>query len=125
MPLLFKCSLYNDLRNGWIRNITKKTPGFVELDTTNKFKVIFDDHLRITAKILQCKKGKSIQIMIYMLDFFKVAPRLNLNVRPQGIIKPKMVLVSSVVTIGPISVAKPPHYDNECHFCLNVVCTMI
>ena len=36
---LFKCSLYNDLRNNWIRNITDKTPDFVEMDTTTKFKV--------------------------------------------------------------------------------------
>ena len=47
--------------------------------------------------------------MAAILDFFKVAPRLILKVRSQGIIMPKMVLVSTVVTNGPISVAKPPH----------------
>ena len=49
---LFKCSLYSDLRNDWIRNITDKTPDFVEMDTTTKFKVIFVIHLRITAKFI-------------------------------------------------------------------------
>ena len=49
---LFKCSLYNDLRNDWIRNITDKTPDFVEMDTTTKFKVIFANHHRITAKFI-------------------------------------------------------------------------
>ena len=49
---LFKCSLYNDLRNDWIRNITDKTPDFVEMDTTTKFKVIFAIHHRITAKFI-------------------------------------------------------------------------
>ena len=49
---LFKCSLYNDSRNDWIRNITDKTPDFVEMDTTTKFKVIFAVHHRITAKFI-------------------------------------------------------------------------
>ena len=49
---LFACSLYNDLRNKWITNITTKTPNFVEMDTTSKFKVIFDVHHRITAKFI-------------------------------------------------------------------------
>ena len=49
---LFKCSLYNDLRNDWIRNITDKTPDFVEMDTTTKFKVILGIHHRITAKFI-------------------------------------------------------------------------
>ena len=49
---LFKCSLYNDLRNDWIRNITDKTPDFVEMDTTTKLKVIFAIHHRITAKFI-------------------------------------------------------------------------
>ena len=49
---LFKCSLYNDLRNDWIRNITDKTPDFVEMDTSAKFKVIFAIHHRITAKFI-------------------------------------------------------------------------
>ena len=49
---LFKCSLYSDLRNDWITNITDKTPDFVEMDTTTKFKVIFAIHHRITAKFI-------------------------------------------------------------------------
>ena len=43
---------YNDLRNDWIRNITDKTPDFVEMDTTTKFKLIFAIHHRITAKFI-------------------------------------------------------------------------
>ena len=46
------CSLYNDLRNDWIRNITDKTPDFVEMDTTTKLKLIFAIHHRITAKFI-------------------------------------------------------------------------
>ena len=37
--------------------------------------------------------------MAAILDFFKVAPGVNVNDRSQGIIMPKMVLVSTVVTI--------------------------
>ena len=48
---LFKCS-QSDLRNDWIRNITDKTPDFVEMDTTTKFKVIFAIHHKITAKFI-------------------------------------------------------------------------
>ena len=39
--LLCKCSLYNDLRNDRIRNITDQTPNFVEMDTTTKSKFCF------------------------------------------------------------------------------------
>ena len=49
---LFKRSLYNDLRNDWIRNITDKTPDLVEMDTATKFKVIFEIYHRITAKFI-------------------------------------------------------------------------
>ena len=49
---LFKCSLYNDLRNDWIRNITDKTDDFVEMDTSTKCKVIFAVHHSITAKFI-------------------------------------------------------------------------
>ena len=38
-----------------------------------------------------------------ILDFFEVAPRLNLKVRSQGIIMPKMALVSTMVTIVTLS----------------------
>ena len=46
------CSLYNDLRNDWIRNITDKTPDFVDMDTTTKFKGMFAIHHSITAKFI-------------------------------------------------------------------------
>ena len=41
--------------------------------------------------------------MAAILDFFEVAPRLNLKVRSQGIIMPKMALVSTMVTIVTLS----------------------
>ena len=37
------------------------------------------------------------------IGFFKVAPRLNLKVRSQGIITPKMALISTMVTIVTLS----------------------
>ena len=49
---LFKCSMYNHLRNDSLRKITDKAPDFVERDTTTKFKVIFAIHHRITAKFI-------------------------------------------------------------------------
>ena len=67
---LVKCSLYSDLRNVWIRNITDKTPDFVEMDTTTNFKVIFAVHCGVTAKFIlrsyNVRKKYSIQIMMYM-----------------------------------------------------------
>ena len=44
---------------------------------------------------------------------FRLAPRLKCFSRPKGSFIQKMVLVSTVVTIRPISVAKPPHYVGE------------
>ena len=44
-------AVYNDLKNDLI-NIMDKTPDFVEMDTTTKFKVIFAIHHRITAKFV-------------------------------------------------------------------------
>ena len=41
--------------------------------------------------------------MAAILDFFEVAPRLNLKVMSQGIIMPKMALVSTMVTIVTLS----------------------
>ena len=41
--------------------------------------------------------------MAAILDFFKVAPRLILKVRSQGIIMPKMALVSIMVRIVTLS----------------------
>ena len=53
--ILFKCSLYDELRREWVSHIVNKTANFLELDKINKFKVIFDTHHRITAKfILRC-----------------------------------------------------------------------
>ena len=40
------CAL--DLRNEWITNSTNKTPNFIEMDTTSKFKVLFYINHRIT-----------------------------------------------------------------------------
>ena len=37
------------------------------------------------------------------MDFFKVAPRLNLKVRSQGMIMPKMAPLSTMVTIVTLS----------------------
>ena len=52
---LFQCSLYDELRSEWVSHIVNKTANFLELDKINKFKVIFDIHHRITAKlILRC-----------------------------------------------------------------------
>ena len=47
--------LYDELRSEWVSHIVNKTANFLELDKINKFKVIFDTHHRITAKvILRC-----------------------------------------------------------------------
>ena len=37
------------------------------------------------------------------MDFFEVAPRLNLKVRSQGMIMPKMAPLSTMVTIVTLS----------------------
>ena len=60
--------------------------------------------------IIYFKYLAAILKMVSILDFFKVAPRLRLKVRLHAIMMRKMVLLSNVVTIWPIFVAKPPHY---------------